>query len=129
MSFCCALTESVWPALIKGTPRLSILDVSFCGNAVSDDALLLLSQGLGVLTRLSVRGCIRVTDTGVQSLISHAHAMQKVNLTSCKNISPTIIATIPKSWVLLTAQTPLIDPVSIAGSEQFGSHHLRRFTT
>ena len=128
LSFCCALTDQVWPELVRGCKRLQILDVSFCGSAVSDDALTQLSQNLVELERLSIRGCVRVTDVGIDQLIQNAQALKRINMSNCKNITQDMMKRAGGKYQLLTAQTPLVDSMGITSGDKFGSGHLRRFT-
>lgn len=130
LSFCCALSEDIWEDLTKGCPNIAILDASFCGNSISDESIQVISYNLAnSLRRLSVRGCIRVSDVGVDCLIENATNLEAVNLSNCKNISSsTLSSRIPASWKLLGAQSPVIEANGIAASEVYSSSHVRRFT-
>jgi hypothetical protein len=95
LSFCCSLTEDFGRYLgnllhlkiiVKGCKKLSGLDVSFCGGAVSDEFILEISTGLHHLKGLSIRGCVQVTDEGVGHLLKYSR-LTKINFTQCKGIS------------------------------------------
>ncbi|TPX33495.1 hypothetical protein SmJEL517_g03642 [Synchytrium microbalum] len=88
LSFCCALSESFATPLVTGCAALEELDMSFCGGAVTDSALQILGRGLSSsLDKLSIRGCIQVTDSGLNVLAEHALALRKVNVSNCKSVS------------------------------------------
>jgi hypothetical protein len=49
-------------------PRLQYLNLAFCGSAVSDNSIRTISLHLSDLREISVRGCVRVTRNGVETL-------------------------------------------------------------
>jgi hypothetical protein len=104
------------------------LDVSFCGNAVTDEVVLFLAKSAKDLERLSIRGCIQVTDKGLQGLVENAHRLMALNATNCKNITPAALKSVPSHWKMLSAQDPTIECTSIAGGDVYGSGHFRRYT-
>ncbi|KAJ3024539.1 UNVERIFIED_CONTAM: hypothetical protein HDU68_008022 [Siphonaria sp. JEL0065] len=85
LSFCCALTEECIEPLTKSCLDLRVLDLSFCGSAVTDTCLSTISQNSKMLERLSVRGCVLITNAGVSSLKGLPN-MKMVNMTQCRNI-------------------------------------------
>jgi hypothetical protein len=91
LSFCCSLTPEFARHLIKGCRQLAFLDVSFCGGAIEDETLLHLSTGLRKLIGLSIRGCIQVTDLGIEHLLDNARNLELANVTQCRNISKEMI--------------------------------------
>jgi hypothetical protein len=105
LSFCCSLTEDFARHLVKGCSKLSRLDVSFCGGAITDHTLLHLSTGLTRLRGLSVRGCIQVTDVGIDHLVENARKLEVVNVTQCKNISPELAEKLKKLWKLVETES------------------------
>ncbi|KAI8813706.1 hypothetical protein BJ742DRAFT_672450 [Cladochytrium replicatum] len=85
LSFCCALTEDSLVLLSRGCPQLQVLDLSFCGGAVTDSSLETLGKGLtSSLERLSVRGCIQVTNTGLCNLEVLCPLLFALNVSQCK---------------------------------------------
>ena len=128
LSFCCALTDLGLSHLTKNCSHIRVLDASFCGNAVSDESVKDMAVHWAFLERLSIRGCVRVTDSGIEALVTHAQSMQMLNASNCKNITEAALKTIPSSWKIVGAQTPVVELVGIAGGEVYGSNHIRRFT-
>ncbi|KAI3654541.1 hypothetical protein MP228_000595 [Amoeboaphelidium protococcarum] len=130
VSFCCALTDVSWAYLTERCKRMRILDASFCGNAVTDEALLLMATSWNELQALSIRGCAKVTDDGVRHLAHHAHNLKKLNVSACKGVSSDNFVDIAVPWKFLSAQISVIDSAGIGGTspEAFGSSHIRRFT-
>ncbi|KAI9344994.1 hypothetical protein BDR26DRAFT_857070 [Obelidium mucronatum] len=100
LSFCCALTEACVEPLTKACAGLRVLDMSFCGSAVTDSSLQKISENSKELERLSVRGCVLITNAGVSALRGLGR-MKMINMTQCRNV--TIPANELKSfgWVLL----------------------------
>ncbi|KAJ3403623.1 hypothetical protein CcCBS67573_g06252 [Chytriomyces confervae] len=88
LSFCCALTEaSILP--LSTYTDLRVLDLSFCGSAVADAGLARLSSPESNvskrLERLSVRGCVQVTDAGIDALKGCVR-LRMLNVSQCKNV-------------------------------------------
>ena len=71
---------------MKGCRRLSHLDLSFCGAAVTDELVLELCSGLHHLKALSIRGCVQITDVGVDHIAKHSR-LKKINFSQCKSVS------------------------------------------
>ncbi|KAI8613904.1 hypothetical protein BC830DRAFT_1169869 [Chytriomyces sp. MP71] len=92
LSFCCALSEASIPSLAEGCPSLRVLDLSFCGSAVTDASLDTLAARLAALERLSVRGCVQVSDRGLHALRA-CMRLRIVNVSQCRNIrtSPDVL--------------------------------------
>ncbi|KAI8920078.1 hypothetical protein DFJ77DRAFT_451011 [Powellomyces hirtus] len=104
LSFCCALTESFAEPLCTGCPELRALDMSFCGSAITDANLLVLAQRLKRLERLSIRGCVQVTEQGIAYLARYARHLKMLNVSQCKNISEDYVKSTGRDWRLLTCQ-------------------------
>jgi hypothetical protein len=105
------------------------IDTSFCGSAITDDVLLAMAEGWHDLERLSVRGCVLVSDTGTQKLVRFAHHLMCLNISSCRNVSEACIKSLPAHLKLLSAQMAVVETVGVNGIDDvFGSSHLRRFT-
>ncbi|KAJ3272349.1 hypothetical protein HDV01_005783 [Terramyces sp. JEL0728] len=98
LSFCCSLTEKFALLLASGCPYINTLDVSYCGGAVTDASVLILAQGLPKLQSLGLRGCVQLTDAGLEYLATHALALNTLNFTQCKNVSPNICKKLGISW-------------------------------
>ncbi|KAL7747899.1 hypothetical protein RI367_006646 [Sorochytrium milnesiophthora] len=110
LSFCCTLTENAVLDLAR-LPDLRALDLSFCGAAVSDSALHLLASNCTHLAALAIRGCARVSDTGVGFLFELAPALRVVNLSQCGGVSKQlreslVTAQVPR-WTLLSTEPVL----------------------
>ena len=86
-SFCCALSDTATEVLALGCPQLTHLNLSFCGSAVSDSSLRSIGLHLLDLRELSVRGCVRVTGTGVDAVVDGCHKLQAFDVSQCKNLS------------------------------------------
>ena len=60
--------------------------MSFCGSAVSDSSLRSIGLHLLELQSLSVRGCVRVTGVGVESVVDGCHKLEAYDVSQCKNL-------------------------------------------
>ncbi|KAJ3312470.1 hypothetical protein HDV04_003070 [Boothiomyces sp. JEL0838] len=98
LSFCCSLTENFALPLTAGCPYINVLDVSYCGGAVTDSSVLTLARGLPNLQALGLRGCVQLTDTGLEYLATYALGLNVINFTQCKNVSPNIVKKLGISW-------------------------------
>ncbi|EEH48343.1 uncharacterized protein PADG_04427 [Paracoccidioides brasiliensis Pb18] len=88
LSFCCALSDTATEVLALGCPQLTHLNLSFCGSAVSDPSLRCIGLHLILLRELSVRGCVRVTGTGVESVVDGCSLLRAFDVSQCKNLAP-----------------------------------------
>jgi F-box and leucine-rich repeat protein 7 len=88
LSFCCALSDTATEVLALGLPALRSLNMAFCGSAVSDNSLRCIGLHLLELRYLSVRGCVRVTGTGVESVIEGCRHLEEFDVSQCKNLRP-----------------------------------------
>ncbi|CEP61684.1 uncharacterized protein LALA0_S03e08482g [Lachancea lanzarotensis] len=85
LSFCCSLTDASLETLCLGCPNLEVLDLSFCGRAVSDVSLLALSMHLRKLRKITLKGCLRVTRSGLDSLLGGFTSLTYIDISQCKN--------------------------------------------
>ncbi|KAI9206712.1 uncharacterized protein BJ171DRAFT_597363 [Polychytrium aggregatum] len=139
LSFCCSITEAFAPALSEGCPNLEVLDLSFCGAAVTDQSLFVLANGLRSLSKMSLRGCIQVSESGMDQLLDTAESLKVINLSQCKNISEGWKATKMFRIVFLTTQSLLestVEPSAVLTPATLGlpvprdgGHRSRSFTT
>ncbi|EER43055.1 cyclic nucleotide-binding domain-containing protein [Histoplasma capsulatum H143] len=88
LSFCCALSDTATEVLALGCPQLTHLNLSFCGLAVSDLSLRSIGLHLLLLEELSVRGCVRVTGMGVESVVEGCNLLRVFDVSQCKNLTP-----------------------------------------
>ena len=72
-------------SLCVGCQKLEYLDISFCGRAVSDVSLLNISMHLRNLKHISLKGCLRVTRSGVDSLLGGYAPLKLIDISQCKN--------------------------------------------
>ncbi|TEA20747.1 F-box/LRR-repeat protein 7 [Colletotrichum sidae] len=86
LSFCCALSDTATEVLALGLPQLRELRLAFCGSAVSDASLQSVALHLNELEGISVRGCVRVTGTGVEKLLEGCGRLQWVDVSQCRNL-------------------------------------------
>lgn len=86
-SFCCALSDTATEVLALGLPNLTHLNLAFCGSAVSDTSLRCISLHLLELRNLSVRGCVRVTGTGVEAVVEGCRDLEVFDVSQCKNLA------------------------------------------
>ncbi|ORY06902.1 hypothetical protein BCR34DRAFT_590476 [Clohesyomyces aquaticus] len=86
LSFCCALSDTATEVLALGLPSLTHLNLAFCGSAVSDTSLRCISLHLLELKQLSVRGCVRVTGTGVEAVVEGCRDLERFDVSQCKNL-------------------------------------------
>lgn len=87
LSFCCALSDTATEVLALGLPSLTHLNLAFCGSAVSDTSLRCISLHLLELRHLSVRGCVRVTGTGVEAVVEGCRDLELFDVSQCKNLN------------------------------------------
>ncbi|KAI4737917.1 RNI-like protein [Aureobasidium sp. EXF-12298] len=88
LSFCCALSDTATEVLSLGLTHLTHLDLAFCGSAVSDSSLRCIGLHLLELEYLSVRGCVRVTGQGVESVVDGCPHLSLFDVSQCKNLLP-----------------------------------------
>jgi F-box and leucine-rich repeat protein 7 len=62
--------------------------MSFCGSAVSDSSLSSIGRHLSEIRFLSVRGCVRVTGVGVESVVENCHKLVGLDVSQCRNLIP-----------------------------------------
>ncbi|KAH9894709.1 cyclic nucleotide-binding domain-containing protein [Xylariomycetidae sp. FL2044] len=86
LSFCCALSDTATEVVALGLPRLRELKMAFCGSAVSDNSLACVALHLNDLECLSVRGCVRVTAVGVESLLDGCGRLVRLDISQCRNL-------------------------------------------
>ena len=97
-SFCCALSDTATEVLALGCPNLTHLNLSFCGSAVSDPSLRSIGLHLSCLKELAVRGCVRVTGLGVQSILEGCQKLKVLDVSQCKNLQPWLVAGGVERW-------------------------------
>ncbi|KAI8094683.1 hypothetical protein BDF21DRAFT_355471 [Thamnidium elegans] len=100
LSFCCALSDSAIEGLIS-LPELKDLDASFCGAAVSDVSIraLLNSNSIEPINSLNIRGCVRITDVCVNTILESGK-LESLNISQCPGISLGAKQTIKESGVV-----------------------------
>ncbi|KAI1454664.1 RNI-like protein [Annulohypoxylon moriforme] len=86
LSFCCALSDTATEVVALGLPRLRELKMAFCGSAVSDNSLACIALHLNDLERLSVRGCVRVTANGIESVLDGCAGLVWADVSQCRNL-------------------------------------------
>ncbi|EQL02290.1 cyclic nucleotide-binding domain-containing protein [Ophiocordyceps sinensis CO18] len=86
LSFCCALSDTSTEVVALGLPRLRELRMAFCGSAVSDGSLESIALHLNELEGLSVRGCVRVTGRGLESVLEGCLRLDWVDVSQCRNL-------------------------------------------
>ncbi|KAK5197894.1 hypothetical protein LTR99_009311 [Exophiala xenobiotica] len=98
LSFCCALSDTATEVLALGCPNLTHLNLSFCGSAVSDPSLRSIGLHLSALKELAVRGCVRVTGLGVQSVVEGCQKLKLLDVSQCKNLQPWLVSGGVERW-------------------------------
>ncbi|KND91104.1 Growth hormone-inducible transmembrane protein [Tolypocladium ophioglossoides CBS 100239] len=86
LSFCCALSDTSTEVVALGLPRLRELRLAFCGSAVSDGSLESIALHLTELEGLSVRGCVRVTGKGMESVLRGCTRLKWTDVSQCRNL-------------------------------------------
>lgn len=86
LSFCCALSDTATEVVALGLPKLRELKMAFCGSAVSDNSLACIALHLNDLERLSVRGCVRVTANGIESVLEGCGNLVWADVSQCRNL-------------------------------------------
>ncbi|CAG7921433.1 unnamed protein product [Penicillium olsonii] len=88
LTFCCALSDTATEVLALQCSKLKSLNMAFCGSAISDPSLRSIGLHLLSLQHLSVRGCVRVTGTGVEAVAEGCHQLRIFDVSQCKNLGP-----------------------------------------
>lgn len=88
LSFCCALSDTATEVVALRLPRLRELRLAFCGSAVSDASLESVALHLHDLEGISVRGCVRVTGKGIESLLRRCTRLRWIDASQCRNLQP-----------------------------------------
>lgn len=86
LNFCCAISDNSIKVLSLECPRLRELDLSFCGSAVSDTSLVSISLYLRNLQSLILKGCVRVTRAGLDTLLTGCCPLSFIDVSQCKNV-------------------------------------------
>jgi F-box/leucine-rich repeat protein 7 len=86
LSFCCALSDTATEVLALGLPKIRELRMAFCGSAVGDESLQSVALHLNNLEGISVRGCVRVTGTGIESLLRNCPKLKWIDASQCRNL-------------------------------------------
>ncbi|KAI1333580.1 cyclic nucleotide-binding domain-containing protein [Xylariaceae sp. FL0016] len=86
LSFCCALSDTATEVVALGLPHLRELKMAFCGSAVSDNSLACIALHLNDLEGLSVRGCVRVTAVGIESVLDGCSHLNWADISQCRNL-------------------------------------------
>ena len=98
LSFCCALSDTATEVVALGLPQLQELRMAFCGSAVSDNSLASIALHLNDLRRLSVRGCVRVTAAGVETVLDGCAALVWADVSQCRNLEPWVAGGGVERW-------------------------------
>nr|POE99489.1 isoform 2 of f-box/lrr-repeat protein 7 [Quercus suber] len=106
LSFCCALSDTATEVLALGLPNLRSLNMAFCGSAVSDNSMQRMGLHLLELRYLSVRGCVRVTGQGVESVVEGCRHLDEFDVSQCKNL---------RGWLESGGVPRVLAPVSGVG--------------
>lgn len=88
LSFCCALSDTSTEVIALGCTNLERLDMSFCGSAISDASLRAIGNHLTNMQHLAVRGCVRVTGIGVDTVVNGCKTLTTFDVSQCKNLAP-----------------------------------------
>ncbi|KJZ76138.1 hypothetical protein HIM_04594 [Hirsutella minnesotensis 3608] len=98
LSFCCALSDTSTEVVALGLPKLRELRLAFCGSAVSDGSLESIAVHLNELEGLSVRGCVRVTGRGLESVLQGCSRLEWVDVSQCRNLESWLRVGSVSSW-------------------------------
>ncbi|KAI5865755.1 RNI-like protein [Durotheca rogersii] len=128
LSFCCALSDTATQVVALGLPQLRELRMAFCGSAVSDSSLACVALHLNDLERLSVRGCVRVTAHGIDSVLDGCGRLAWADISQCRNLEPWIKAGGVTRWGYDEKATPQLQQDTIS-SPKGGVSRSRRGTT
>ncbi|CAL0325503.1 unnamed protein product [Lupinus luteus] len=95
------------------TSNLKVLQLDQCGRCVPDYALpVTLAESpswLPRLTSLSLSGACRLSDKGLQVLVSYAPALRSINLSQCSLLTPASVKTLAESLGSLLKELYLDD--------------------
>lgn len=98
LSFCCALSDTSTEVVALSLPKLRELRLAFCGSAVSDGSLESIALHLDELEGLSMRGCVRVTGRGLESVLEGCERLDWVDVSQCRNLEPWLSAGSLTAW-------------------------------
>lgn len=131
LSFCCALSDTATEVVALGLPQLRELKMAFCGSAVSDNSLACIALHLNDLERLSVRGCVRVTANGIESVLDGCGNLVWADISQCRNLESWIKGGGVARWGYderaenRTGETPSPSPAREVSSPESGRMSLR----
>jgi F-box/leucine-rich repeat protein 7 len=120
LSFCCALTDTSTEVVALTLPKLKELRLAFCGSAVSDGSLRCIALHLNDLEGLSVRGCVRVTGQGVESVLEGCGMIRWLDGSQCKNLEPWVKAGGVSRWGYDERGGERVDLKAKAAAEMMG---------
>ncbi|KAH9609981.1 hypothetical protein KSS87_007367 [Heliosperma pusillum] len=85
--------------LVANVLSLKVLQLDLSGHCISDVSLrkAVLSKGLPVLTTISLKGACRVSDAGLNVIVSAAPVLRSLNLSQCSLLTDVGIKTIADS--------------------------------
>lgn len=118
LSFCCALSDTATEVVALGLPMLQELRMAFCGSAVSDNSLACISLHLSDLERLSVRGCVRVTGAGVESVLDGCTRLNWLDVSQCRNLESWVMSNGVARWGYDERYGPGAEPTTPKQLEQ-----------
>ncbi|KAJ4825233.1 hypothetical protein Tsubulata_035454, partial [Turnera subulata] len=100
---CSWLSEEAFTKCFEScdTTNLRVLQIDQSGRCLPDyvlpNTLARSSGSLPALTTLSIRGACRLSDVGLECLVSSAPALQSINLSQCSLLSPSSLDTVAGS--------------------------------
>ncbi|ORY39569.1 hypothetical protein BCR33DRAFT_720031, partial [Rhizoclosmatium globosum] len=122
LSDCSFLTDAAVTNIAKTCPQLQLLSLSFCCALTEEciepltlgckdlhTCLSKLAQNSKRLERLSVRGCVLITNDGIHLLKKGLSGLKKVNMTQCRNVKFTKEELNGFGWVILNGGELALD--------------------
>ncbi|KAJ8907551.1 hypothetical protein NDN08_007662 [Rhodosorus marinus] len=75
-------------------PGLDQVNLGFCGRGMSDQALATLSTDSSNIRELTLEGCYRLSDNGIEAMLKNLHKLETLDLSSCPRISSKTVGNI-----------------------------------
>lgn len=102
-SFCGSnVTTDVILSLVRHSPRLTSVELSYAYNRLIDASVIILAQGCPRLTSIQLRSCGSVTDMSVVALARHCQFLTKVNFCQCDQVTDAGVIILAENCTRLT---------------------------
>ena len=106
------------PSIIKVSKNCSLihsLNLSYCGNKISENGLVTVCSSLPNLVRLQVAGNLTVTNNVLLSLSNNCPHLKWLDLDQCVNVTMPVLTVAVRNWTLESLDLPSMHIFSVFG--------------